>query len=549
MKKNTVLFLTILIILSWQSIVLSRDNTVSDLNRISTPVSQLLSRKNFKKTQNKNSRISNFFENREDYYSYNIKDTKATDLRPYWDEKVVLINPHKGFYHHYLDNRLTHYLPQSDSEIEQIPGMDHIYLRLGWSYLEPQEGQFNWKLIDDLIDKWVKKGYGISLRISCKELQTEFSSELVKKTPYTARQLAKFQSFATPEWVKNAGANGKLLSKIRNPIPIWEPDYDDPIFLEKLENFITEFAKRYDGKPWLRYVDIGSYGSWGEGHNWPVTNIEDNTEVRIKHINVYLRHFTKTQLVITDDFVYKSKDGYDKLLQYIVENGITFRDDSILVKYYVDKNRTTYSVSHPQFYQRVYQNRPVVLELQHYSAIKRDKNWLGKNGEQRGANILRGALQTTKTTYLGYHGDAQEWFSENPSLTKELANRVGYWYFPIYISYNPQVSRNNRETIRLLWVNRGVAPAYHPYNLVLRLENSSNSAEQTYHTENTTWLSGEKVLQQEQFTIHQSLPPGTYNVKIKLIYKPDNRDVLLGLSNSLKDKNNFYTVGKIIINS
>ncbi|MDJ0799618.1 MAG: DUF4832 domain-containing protein [Calothrix sp. MO_167.B12] len=549
MKKNTVLFLTILIILSWQSIVLSRDNTVSDLNRISTPVSQLLSRKNFKKTQNKNSRISNFFENREDYYSYNIKDTKATDLRPYWDEKVVLINPHKGFYHHYLDNRLTHYLPQSDSEIEQIPGMDHIYLRLAWSYLEPQEGQFNWKLIDDLIDKWVKKGYGISLRISCKELQTEFSPELVKKTPYTARQLAKFQSFATPEWVKNAGANGKLLSKIRNPIPIWEPDYDDPIFLEKLENFITEFAKRYDGKPWLRYVDIGSYGSWGEGHNWPVTNIEDNTEVRIKHINVYLRHFTKTQLVITDDFVYKSKDGYDKLLQYIVENGITFRDDSILVKYYVDKNRTTYSVSHPQFYQRVYQNRPVVLELQHYSAIKRDKNWLGKNGEQRGANILRGALQTTKTTYLGYHGDAQEWFSENPSLTKELANRVGYWYFPIYISYNPQVSRNNRETIRLLWVNRGVAPAYHPYNLVLRLENSSNSAEQTYHTENTTWLSGEKVLQQEQFTIHQSLPPGTYNVKIKLIYKPDNRDVLLGLSNSLKDKNNFYTVGKIIINS
>ncbi len=549
MKKNTVLFLTILIILSWQSIVLSRDNTVSDLNRISTPVSQLLSLENIKKTQNKNSRISNFFESREDYSSYNIKDTKAIDLRPYWDEKAVLINPHKGFYHHYLDNRLTHYLPQSDSEIEQIPGMDHIYLRLAWSYLEPQEGQFNWKLIDDLIDKWVKKGYGISLRISCKELQTEFSPELVKKTPYTARQLAKFQSFATPEWVKNAGANGKLLSRIRNPIPIWEPDYDDPIFLEKLENFITEFAKRYDGKPWLRYVDIGSYGSWGEGHNWPVTNIEDNTEVRIKHINVYLRHFTKTQLVITDDFVYKSKDGYDKLLQYIVENGITFRDDSILVKYYVDKNRTTYSVSHPQFYQRVYQNRPVVLELQHYSAIKRDKNWLGKNGEQRGANILRGALQTTKTTYLGYHGDAQEWFSENPSLTKELANRVGYWYFPIYISYNPQVSRNNRETIRLLWVNRGVAPAYHPYNLVLRLENSSNSAEQTYHTENTTWLSGEKVLQQEQFTIHQSLPPGTYNVKIKLIYKPDNRDVLLGLSNSLKDKSNFYTVGKVIINS
>ncbi|MDV2993540.1 MAG: hypothetical protein N4J56_003194 [Chroococcidiopsis sp. SAG 2025] len=37
--------------------------------------------------------------------------------------------------------------------------MNHLYLRLAWSYLEPQAGKFNCSVIDNVINKWIAKGY------------------------------------------------------------------------------------------------------------------------------------------------------------------------------------------------------------------------------------------------------------------------------------------------------------------------------------------------------------------------------------------------------
>jgi hypothetical protein len=171
-------------------------------------------------------------------------------LKKFWDESKVCNNPHKGWYHHYYDNGLANYgsLLKEGDFLEDFPGLNHIYLRLAWSYLEPVEGEFHWDVIDRIIDPWVSKGYGIAFRITCKET-------------------TKDQIFAAPKWVMDAGAKGEYFS---NPWSKgwknWEPDYGDPIFLEKLENFHKAFAERYDRKPWVEYIDIGSYGDWGEGH-------------------------------------------------------------------------------------------------------------------------------------------------------------------------------------------------------------------------------------------------------------------------------------------
>ncbi len=72
----------------------------------------------------------------------------VVDLTPNWDRETVLSNPDKGWYHHYYDNGLEKYLLTSDSDLEAIPGMDHLYMRLAWSFLEPKEGEFDWSVID-----------------------------------------------------------------------------------------------------------------------------------------------------------------------------------------------------------------------------------------------------------------------------------------------------------------------------------------------------------------------------------------------------------------
>ena len=94
---------------------------------------------------------------------------------------------------------------------------------------------------------------------------------------------------------------------------------------------------RYDGKPWVEYIDIGSIGEWGEGHT-AFSGWEDiPVEVVKKHIDIYKRCYKHSVLIISDDFIGQrdTDDGADyEIYQYCLENGIGFRDDSANVAWY-----------------------------------------------------------------------------------------------------------------------------------------------------------------------------------------------------------------------
>jgi len=174
------------------------------------------------------------------------------DLRAYWDTSRVLENPHKGWYHHQLDNGVSNYSVEDDSLLDRFPGIDHLYLRLAWSYLEPEEGQFDWSHIDRVVERYVPRGLNVSFRITSKE---------TGRAPFSVAQEVAGVMYATPYWVRSAGAGGVVAEQ--RGIKSWIPDWDDPVYLEKRDNFQRAFAQRYDGRPWVSYVDFGSIGEWG----------------------------------------------------------------------------------------------------------------------------------------------------------------------------------------------------------------------------------------------------------------------------------------------
>ena len=75
--------------------------------------------------------------------SFNIGSTQnpvqKIDFTLQWDTLRVLKNPYKGWYHHLLDNGVDAYKIKDEAIFRTSPGMDHLYLRLAWSYLEPAE--------------------------------------------------------------------------------------------------------------------------------------------------------------------------------------------------------------------------------------------------------------------------------------------------------------------------------------------------------------------------------------------------------------------------
>ena len=81
------------------------------------------------------------------------KNRTFFNLEKYWDSAKVCSNPHKGWSVHYFSNSISNYgnrLAANDS-LPDFPGLNDIYFRLAWSYLEPKEGVYNWTLIDTII--------------------------------------------------------------------------------------------------------------------------------------------------------------------------------------------------------------------------------------------------------------------------------------------------------------------------------------------------------------------------------------------------------------
>jgi hypothetical protein len=465
------------------------------------------------------------------------------DLTALHDATRVLINPHKGWYHHYPDNHINKYVIARDADLLEFPGMDHLYIRLAWAYLEPKEGQYDWAVIDRMIEKWTAHGLGIAFRISCKETSTDRIE----------------QQYATPLWVKEAGAQGGYyrMGKVAGSDGPWEVDYADPIFLAKLDKFLAAFAARYDGKPWLRYMDIGSIGDWGEGHCWAGSRKDLSFAVRKLHVDLHLKYFKHTQLIISDDYVHALGDPAEResLHRHILTNGISYRDDSIMVDGNFSHSGDRFTVRSPEFFADAYPLKPTVLELEHYGKVKQLGNWESRTNSpafkfgkgKTGPDFFRGAIDLLHATYIGYHGYAHEWLADNPELTKQLLNRCGYWLFPKSIEFPSTLAAGGAAPFRVTINNRGVAPPYHPYDLRVRLSGGGVSWVGVVGRTDRSWMPGAAIIVQNQLTLPSDLKPGRYTVSLGLFDGSSGKDrpVDFALQASRREPDGYYRVAEV----
>jgi Domain of unknown function (DUF4832)/Beta-galactosidase len=446
-----------------------------------------------------------------------------------------LSNPDKGWFHHYYDDGNTRYLTSNDEEITQFPGMHHLYLRMPWSSLEPTEGNYNWKLIDDIVNKWWAKGYKIAIKVTCSETAIPF---------------------ATPEWVKNLGVKGAYYPvRWDTTQSFWEPAYDDPIFLEKLENFYGVLSERYKNQPFLQYVDIGSYGNWGEGHTSFSIDKPISVEAMKKHVDLFYKHFSGMTVSIGDEYAKwnRTSDEEADLKKYIEDKGVTWRDDSILVDYWLKAFPEKFSVDRPNYYEDTYKNNPTVIEAEHYQLVKDNGNWIGLNGSEKGAAELKGAIGLMHATYVGFHGYAGTWLSENPDLAKSLGNYIGYWFFLKNINFS-SLELNKSIDLEMVWANKGVAPAYVKYKTHLKFINKNDVAivydvDLSDSINPTKWLTGD-TKQNASFTLPSSLPKGAYKLQVYLqryINQYDVSNIDLGFKANVDQGGKVFEIAEIQI--
>jgi hypothetical protein len=350
------------------------------------------------------------------------------------DTGEALVNPGMGLVFYFYSNIPENYgskLEPSDT-LEDYPGISTVYLRVPWSFLEPEEGKFNWALFDTPAQRWISRGKRIALRVTCSENWTPF---------------------ATPEWVRAAGAKGYSyeFGKGRSDQgALWDPDFGDPIFLKKLGNFLAAMAARYDGSPNVAFVDVGSYGLWGEGHTFMSSQVPTNEAPRIirEHIDIYAAYFKKTQLCVSDDIAGHDKPGrHFPETDYAISRGVSLRDDSILVQ---PPPRSWY---HSEMAQEFWPRWPVILEHDHYGGSLARHAW----GD---GSLLLKAVEDYHASYLSVHWWPRELLKENRPLTDKINQRLGYRLQLKELSWPRTVTIGQAFAVRSTWSNAGVAPCY-----------------------------------------------------------------------------------------
>ena len=355
------------------------------------------------------------------------------------DTGEALVNPGMGWTFHYYSNILRNYgskLAASDT-LDDLPGLSTIYLRLPWAFIEPREGQFDWSLVDAPGQRWIDKGKRVAFRFTCTE---------------------SWMRYATPKWVQEAGAKGYNFSpgKLDEKGPFWEPDYGDPVFLEKLDRFLEAAAARYDGNPHVDFIDVGSFGVWGEGHTYHSTKLSYSSAVVKQHIDLYAKHFKKTLLAINDDFVWcgvaepsgkGEREPGRAVIRYALEKGMTLRDDSILVQ------PPPRQYFHADIAQWFWRTLPVVLECEHYGSSRKRGAW------GAGSWYLR-AVEEYHASYVSIHWWPREFLVEQRDLIDRINMQLGYRLQLREMAWPSQVNKNERLTISSIWANVGVAPCY-----------------------------------------------------------------------------------------
>lgn len=428
-----------------------------------------------------------------------IVEPEATD--------EVLVNPGMGFetFHSFNGDERNRWA-------ENYPECSIAYFRFYWSKLEPQEGRYNFELIDSLLEKAQERGQDLALRF-----MPTSSADLTAGTPKWYMEKAKGY------WYKKYNRDG------------WAPDHNDPYFLARQEELVSAFGERYNGHQNIIRMDIGSVGFWGE---WHMSHTEPavpmiSEENAFKIIDMYLTHWNHIPLSMLI--------GYVPGLRYAVSKGTGWRADSLGDYGHFSDTWSHMFDSYPQNLEQAeawdaWKSGPVAFEP---PGTMHD---LDKYVPEKG-----GGYDKMWDKALEWHGSAfnaksKSIYSHQVPSIEHFLRRCGYRFTLHRIVLPKYLSPDQRHLpIDFEIENTGVAPVYKNYVPAVKLTGSRVSVIMISGAKACEWLPGRHRVQ-EDLLLPDSLGADNYAVSFGIL-DPSNHLPAIRLANKGADLEGWYPLG------
>ena len=389
-------------------------------------------------------------------------------------------------------------------ENKDHPMTSLAYFRIYWRYLEPEQGKYDWSLID------------VALRTANERRQTL----LLRVAPYGG------DVEDVPSWYRSMVGGPDLWPGQ----PKWRVDANDPRYAEYFGKFITALGKRYDGHPDLESVDLAIVGFWGEGEGSAILK----TEIMESLVNAYTDNFKKTPLImlLTDEKTNKyglSRANVGWRVDCLGDMGGFGNPEWSHMMDYYPQGIINFGMKD------AWKTAPVSLEV----------CWVMQKWHDEGWDVDYIIDESLKWHISSFNAKSsavpKEWW---PSVNRWL-NRMGYRFVLRSFSYPEFVSPNCKLSFKSWWENKGVAPIYKKFLLAIRLTNGKRTEVLITDADITGWLPGDNLYDDAVF-IPPGMPAGIYQLQIGIVDRQSQKPKV-NLAIEGKNDEGWYPVGKIEI--
>ena len=324
-----------------------------------------------------------------------------------------------------------------------------------WDKLNPAKGKYDWSGLEELLDALTEHGMGYALRVF------PYSPSFIRDND-TPEENYDW----TPKFVYEEGAK-KITAKYKDnganaAVPVW----DDSVYLHYAKEFATALAAKYDGDPRIEYIDVRSFGEWGE---WHVSNLEGShmpsVEIQKDMLKHYASVFKKSLLVLPSD-------GYGDVYSYALSLGITKRNDCLIgIPGTADSLVRAYEA-----------NLPTVAENCGGYAIMLNYTDVIPGGYLKWTpERWVDAITTAHLTYYVLDQDFDDcgyrFYNDNKALADSMTKVLGY-NFTVELAELLTVSgaKDTTSTLNITVKNTGVAPCFFDLYMVAEFADSAGTA-------------------------------------------------------------------------
>lgn len=405
------------------------------------------------------------------------------------------------------------------NELFSYDGISAVALLSCWADIEKVEGVYDFKDLDDAIMKWEKLGMEIHFRIS--------TDPMIYNNKALGAPMWLFHKYKIPYQIKQVYG-----------LDAYYPDYLDPIFQEKMFQFVEALSKRYYQNPNVVQMDLRGYGEWGEWHSGYMYNTIAKRVLALRSIIDIWREANQGRipLVLSGSYEWRNdlpnrlhapknyktflyQSAFDYALRF---EDITFRRDGIggALKTYDFLLFQDYFYHHAklplttEFFTAYNKTKPFYVEDKDVIRYgNQNTNDSIKNEDGVRGYFAEDALEEAlmmHPNYMMLMWDSRAFHEERKDLIEHGQNRMGYRLYPSEIDY--ELTENNLLEIKMTWKNEAVGRLYENHIIEFKLIDQDN---QTVYIEDKG-VSLKTVIEDHPFTHHVILDLGELKKKIKI---------------------------------